>query len=34
MKKHYTVSDGKLLLTLDAAKKGGYVVTPPLDPNS
>ena len=32
MKKRYTVSDGKLVLTLEAAKEGGYVVTSPLDP--
>jgi len=28
----YTVSDGKLVLTLEAAVEGGYVVTSPLDP--
>jgi predicted RNase H-like HicB family nuclease len=28
----YTVSDGKLVLILGAAKEGGYVVTSPLDP--
>lgn len=28
----YTVSDGKLVLTLEAAEEGGYVVTSPLDP--
>jgi len=32
MKKRYTVSDGKLVLTLEAAEEGGYVVTSPLDP--
>jgi antitoxin HicB len=32
MNKHYTVSDGKLVLTLEAAEEGGYVVTSPLDP--
>ncbi len=32
MSKMYTVSDGKLLLTLAEAKEGGYVVTSPLDP--
>jgi predicted RNase H-like HicB family nuclease len=28
----YTVSDGKLVLCLEAAAEGGYVVTSPLDP--
>jgi len=28
----YTVSDGKLVLTLETAEEGGYVVTSPLDP--
>lgn len=28
----YTVSDGSLVLTLEAAEKGWYVVTSPLDP--
>ena len=28
----YTVSDGEMLLTLEAAEEGGYVVTSPLDP--
>ena len=28
----YTVSDGELVLTLEAAEEGGYVVTSPLDP--
>ncbi len=28
----YTVSDGHLLLTLEAADEGGFVVTSPLDP--
>ena len=32
MRKHYTVSDGKLVLTLEPAEEGGYVVTSPLDP--
>ena len=32
MGKHYTVSDGKLVLTLEEAEEGGYVVTSPLDP--
>ena len=31
-RKRYTVSDGKLVLTLEAAEEGGYVVTSPLDP--
>jgi len=30
--KHYTVSDGKLVLTLQEAEEGGYIVTSPLDP--
>jgi predicted RNase H-like HicB family nuclease len=30
--KQYTVSDGKLVLRLQAAKEGGYVVTSPLEP--
>jgi len=28
----YTVSDGKLVLTLTEAEEGGYVVTSPMDP--
>lgn len=28
----YTVSDGELVLTLEPAEKGWYVVTSPLDP--
>lgn len=28
----FTVSDGKLVLTLEPAEEGGYVVTSPLDP--
>ena len=31
-KKKYTVSDGKLVLTLEPAGKGWYVVTSPFDP--
>jgi antitoxin HicB len=30
--KHYTVSDGKLMLYLRPAEEGGYNVTSPLDP--
>ncbi len=30
--KQYTVSDGKLVLILQEAEEGGYVVTSPLDP--
>ena len=30
--KTYTVSDGDLVLTLEEAEEGGYVVTSPLDP--
>ena len=32
MKKTFTASDGKLVLHLEAAEEGGYVVTSPLDP--
>ncbi len=32
MPKTYTVSDGKLVLTLEEAEEGGYVVTSPMDP--
>ena len=32
MSTKYTVSDGKLVLSLEAAEEGGYVVTSPLDP--
>lgn len=32
MATHYTVSDGKLMLTLEEAPEGGYVVSSPLDP--
>ena len=32
MRKRYTVSDGKLVLRLEAAEEGGYIVTSPLDP--
>ena len=32
MGKHYTVSDGRLLLNLEEAEEGGYVVTSPIDP--
>ena len=28
----YTVSDGDLVLTLQEAEEGGYIVTSPLDP--
>jgi predicted RNase H-like HicB family nuclease len=28
----YTASDGKLVLNLEAAEDGGYIVTSPLDP--
>jgi antitoxin HicB len=30
--KRYTVSDGKLVLNLEEAEEGGYVVTSPTDP--
>jgi antitoxin HicB len=32
MVKRYTVSDGKLVLILEEAEEGGFVVTSPLDP--
>jgi antitoxin HicB len=32
MSMRYTVSDGKIVLTLEPAEEGGYVVTSPLDP--
>jgi antitoxin HicB len=32
MSKRYTVSDGKLVLNLEEAEEGGYLVTSPLDP--
>jgi len=32
MRKRYTVSDGKLVLTLEEAPEGGFVVTSPLNP--
>lgn len=32
MNKKYTVSDGKLVLNLEEAEEGGYIVTSPLDP--
>ncbi len=32
MSKRYTVSDGKLVLNLEEAEEGGYIVTSPLDP--
>ena len=32
MRKPYTVSDGKLVLTLTPAAEGGFVVTSPLEP--
>ena len=31
-RKRYTVSDGKLVLTLEEAEEGGYIATSPLDP--
>ena len=30
--RRYTVSDGKLVLTLEEAREGGFVVTSPMDP--
>ena len=32
MRKKYTISNGKLVLTLEAADEGGFVVSSPLDP--
>ena len=32
MAKRYRISDGKLVLTLEEADEGGYIVTSPLDP--
>jgi predicted RNase H-like HicB family nuclease len=32
MGKKYTVSDGKVVLTLEEAEEGGFVVSSPLDP--
>ena len=32
MVKRYTVRDGKLVLTLEEAEEGGFIVTSPLDP--
>ena len=32
MAKRYTISDGKLVLRLEEAEEGGFVVTSPLDP--
>ncbi len=32
MAKKYTISDGKLVLILEEAEEGGYVVSSPLDP--
>ena len=32
MSRKYTISDGKLVLTLTPADEGGYVVTSPMDP--
>lgn len=32
MAKHYTVSDGKLMLVLEPAEEGGYNVSSPMDP--
>jgi antitoxin HicB len=30
--KHYTVSDGKIVLNLQEAEEGGYIVSSPFDP--
>lgn len=32
MAKRYSINDGKLLLTLEEAEEGGFIVTSPVDP--
>jgi antitoxin HicB len=32
MRKRYAVSDGKLVLNLEEAEEGGYIVTSPFNP--
>ena len=32
MRESYTITDGKLVLNLELAEEGGYVVTSPFDP--
>jgi antitoxin HicB len=32
MARRYAVSDGKIVLTLESAREGGYIVTSPLEP--
>ena len=32
MSRKYTVSDGKVVLTLEEAPEGGFIVTSPMDP--
>ena len=32
MAKRYSVTDGRLTLTLEEAEEGGYIVTSPIDP--
>jgi predicted RNase H-like HicB family nuclease len=32
MSRKYTISDGKLVLLLQEAEEGGYIVTSPLEP--
>lgn len=32
MSKKFMISDGKLMLALEPAEEGGYIVTSPLDP--
>jgi antitoxin HicB len=32
MRTRYTISDGKIVLNLETADEGGYIVTSPLDP--
>lgn len=33
MARRYTVSDGKLVIVLEDAAEGGFIVTSPLDPS-
>ncbi|MDD4889529.1 MAG: type II toxin-antitoxin system HicB family antitoxin [Phycisphaerae bacterium] len=32
MSRQYTISDGKMILKLQRAREGGFIVTSPLDP--
>ncbi len=33
MAKRFQVSDGKMILTLEEAEEGGFIVTSPIDPS-